>query len=504
MTARLIGGEMLVWSDLDGRHGPPPVRAAALRPLLGVAAGRTLVAGPHAADLIDALPAEQMTLLVRGLPDADTLTDRYADRPGVTVLCGSLEKVAAAPAYDTVIALDGLGRLRSAEDDAAEESWAEDLALLVAVLRPGGRLLLGLENLFGLHRILVPAAEPGDADWGTADAYDPARPAGPAQLRATLREAGLTVVRDYAAFPSPADPAVLLGGELLADDAVRGFVAATVRAACVPQEGVLADPRRLATGALRAGIAAELAPAWFVLAQRGPGEVLDTPAGVVADGPVADVVRRDADGRWTRGGVAVAAGRPLDELLLAASLRRDLPGLRELLTAWQSGAAAGVPADRIVAGADGTLTPLAPASGSPAGDPLVALRGLAAMMIGDGHAYLWPAPADEAELTALLAAMAGREVEASAVPAASAGPGVPALRELIMERDRLARELAEARARHEWYEKMLTGREAELKRVRRINAVLRATLPGRAATASVGGLRAGKRAARAVIRRLRG
>ena len=499
MTARLIGGEMLVWSDLDGRHGPAPVRAAALRPLLVTAAGRTLVAGPHAPELIDGLPAEQMTLLVRGVPDADTLTKRYADRPGVTVLCGSLEKLAAAPAYDTVIALDGLGRLRSAEDDAAEESWAEDLALLVAVLRPGGRLLLGLENLFGLHRVLAPAAEPGDADWGTADAYDPARPAAPARLRAALREAGLTVERDYAAFPSPAEPTVLLGGELLADDEVRGFVAATVRAARVPDGGVLADPRRLLVGALRAGIAAELAPAWFVVARRGAGEAPDTPAGVVAAGPVADEVRRGADGLWTSGGVAVPAGGTLDELLLAASLRRDLPGLRELMVAWQSGDTAGVAADQVVAGPGGALTALAPA-----GDPLVALRRLAATMIGDGHAYLWPAPADEPELTVLLAAMGGREVEAGEVPALPAGPQVPALRELVMDRERLTRELAEARARHEWLEKMLTSREDELKRVRRINAVLLATMPGKAATASVGGLRAGKRAARAVIRRLRG
>lgn len=499
MTARLIGGEMLVFSDLDGRHGPPPVGAAALRPLLVAAAGRVLVAGPHAPELIDALPAEQMTVLVRGLSDAEALTERYAGRPGVTVLCGSLDKLAAAPAYDTVIALDGLGRLRSAEDDAAEQSWADDLGLLAGVLRSGGRLLLALENLFGLHRLLAPAAEPADADWADVGGYDPARPAAPARLRAALREAGLTVVRDYAAFPSPGQPAVLLGGELLAADEVRGFVAAAVRSVCVPQGGALADPRRVATGALRAGIAAELAPAWFVLARRGPAEALDTPAGIVADGPVADEVRRDAAGRWTRGGAAVPTGGTLDELLLAASLRRDLPGLRELLTAWQAGGTAGVPADRVVAGASGVLTALAPA-----GDPLVALRLLAAAMIGEGHAFLWPAPAGEPELTVLLAAMAGREIEAGAVPALPAVPRAPAVRELVMDRDRLTRELAEARARHEWLEKMLTAREDELKRVRRINAVLLATLPGKAATASVGGLRAGKRAARAAIRKLRG
>ena len=59
---------------------------------------------------------------------------------------------------------------------------------------------------------------------------------------------------------------------------------------------------------------------------------------------------------------------------------------------------------------------------------------------------------------------------------------------------------AEARAKQDWYEGMLLGREAELKRVRRINTMLMATLPGRAAKASYGGLRAAKRA----LRRLTG
>jgi hypothetical protein len=43
---------------------------------------------------------------------------------------------------------------------------------------------------------------------------------------------------------------------------------------------------------------------------------------------------------------------------------------------------------------------------------------------------------------------------------------------------------------------MLQGREAELKRVRRINTMLMATMPGKAAKVSYGGLRAAKRALR--------
>src|SRR5690349_1363508 len=112
----LIGGEMLSWSDLDGSHGRPPASGVALRSLLPSARGRTLVAGPHALALIEAVPGAEV--LVRGVPDAELLASH-----GVTVLCGSLEKLAGAPAYDTVIALDGLDRLLSAE--AEPHSWNE-------------------------------------------------------------------------------------------------------------------------------------------------------------------------------------------------------------------------------------------------------------------------------------------------------------------------------------------------------------------------------------------
>jgi hypothetical protein len=482
----LIGGEMLHWSDAAPAGGP------ALRPLLHAAAGDILVAGPHAAGLLDALPPGRVTVLVRGAADAQAL----AGRPGVTVWCGSIEKVAAVPAYDTVVALDGLDRLRSAEADDAP--WDDTLAHLVALLRPGGRLLLGVENLFGLHRLVAVPPALTDAQWVVPSEHDTARPAGPAALRARLAAAGLTAVRDYAAYPAAAGPAALLGPEILAAAPLAGFVGAALASACADLPGALADPARLAAAALRHGLAADLAPGWVVLAQRpgGPGagggfELPDVPGGF--DAPDAVVGAREirlADDDLPR-------GRTLAALLLAACHRRDLPAVRELLGRWLDGPAAGVPADRVVVDGDGRFTGLAPA-----GPPLVALRHFAGLVIRAGHAELWPAPADEAELTALLAGMAGREVDPADVPPGEPGPGT--VRELTMARDRLTRELAEARAKHEWYEQILRTREAELKRVRQVNAVLSATVPGRAARTVVSGLRAGRRAVRSVVRRARG
>jgi hypothetical protein len=464
---QLIGGEMLHWSDLSGTHGPAPLTAALAGPLLAGLPGRVLVAGPHDPAV---LPAGA-TVLVRGVSDAEAL-----DGPGRTVLCGSLEKLAAEPAFDTVVALDGLGRLATPE--APDLAWTETLGLLLAVLRPGGRLLLGVPNEFGLDRLLALPPSPADTDWVTPDG-----PVTPADLHPRLTAAGFPVVREYAAYPG-----ALLGAEVLADPGLRGFLGATLTAAW-PAGPRLADPDRLVTGALRHGLAAQLAPGWILLA----GDIAAGPAAVLPTGPV----RLDGGG-WSRGdGTPIPAGRTLEHLVLAACDRRALPVVRELLTAWQDGPAAGVPAGRVVVDAAGNCHGLVPPS-----TPVSALRALAAALIAGGHAHLWPSPADEAELTALLAGMTGRELDPHSVPAAPR-PDAGSIRELRIERDRLEQELADARARHEFYERTIASRDAELKRVRQVNALLSATVPGKAANTLVGGLKAGRRAVRAVVKRTR-
>jgi hypothetical protein len=543
MTVTLIGGDMPLWSDLDATHGPVPAGGAALRPLLGAVSGRTLVAGPHDPTLLAALPVSDVTVLARGAADASVL-----DRPGVSVLCGSLEKVPAGASYDTVVALDGLDRLISAE--GVDRTWDEILGLLAGLLRPGGRLLLGVENVFGLHRLVALPAQPSDADWVVADEHDPSRPrsGGPFGLRGRLAGAGLGVVAELAAYPlSPADPLsradrlsqadplssadrlsraegarVLVGSGFFQNPDFSGFLEARLSAAAAPMKDVLADPRRLAAGAVRNGLVSELAPGWIVLAEKDSaaadsagaavlaGAALlaggAVPAGaasemlagaaiwpdavIVADGQVQEIRLPDS---------SVPRGRTLEDLLLAACQRRDLPAMRELLAAWLGGTAAGVPADQVVVGADGRHTGLARAV-----HPLVALREFAAEVIRGGYAHLWPAPTGEAELTALLAGMTGRELEPSDVPPAPERKAAESVRELITDRDRLAKDLAEARAKHEWYENMLRNREAELKRVRQVNKVLKATVPGRAATSLYGGLRAGKKAVRGVVKKAKG
>ncbi|MEV4640002.1 hypothetical protein AB0J80_21900 [Actinoplanes sp. NPDC049548] len=65
--------------------------------------------------------------------------------------------------------------------------------------------------------------------------------------------------------------------------------------------------------------------------------------------------------------------------------------------------------------------------------------------------------------------------------------------ELLAERDRLARQLAEARAQAAFFESELTAREADLRGARRTVEMLSGTGPARAGQAFVGGVRAARR-----------
>jgi hypothetical protein len=501
MNPRMIGGEMLIWSDLDGLHGPGPVRGSVLEALVAAAAsGRTLMAGPHDLRLIDALPISDLTLLVRGVPDAVRLADRYADRPDVTVLCGGLEKLVGEEPYDTVVALDGLGRLISAE--GADLSWGEAFDLLVASVRPGGRVLLAVENFFGLHRLVALRPELTDSDWVVSDEYDVTRPTGLARVMARFGQAGLDVDRAYAAYPLPLAPAVLLDRDILADDARSGFVASMLGRAERSTDEALADPVRLAAGAVRHGAVADVAPAWIVVARAPGGPAGSFPSALIDAGGQRVEVRRTAEGWVQDNDGAVPAGRTLEELLIAASLRRDLPAVRDLVGAWLRGDDAGVAADQIVVEPDGTFVAL-----DRPGEPLVAVRSFAATLIGGGYPHPWPT-GDAVELTVLLAAMAGYEYGREAVAAADPG-GIPArpdarnLREVAAARDRLARELAEAKAKLLWYEEMLTDRENVLKRALRTNELLSASGPARAGKALIGGARVARRSVRSTVRRFR-
>ncbi|WP_433373626.1 hypothetical protein ACQPZX_02275 [Actinoplanes sp. CA-142083] len=460
----LIGGEMPGFAEERQPAGGALLGYVAAQVPDGV---NVLVAGPHEAALVDELAARAtVTCLVRSEPAAIELDGR-----GVEVLCGTLAKLPEPGRWDVVVALDGLGRLCSAEGPQLD--WAESLQAVKRALRPGGTLLLAVENELGLHRLVDPAtatsAQTDDA-WRPLGEFDDTRPGNPTRLAARLAAEGLAVDWLGAAWPEPGRPTLIATPNALRDGPVDALAALTARAAgtAYANRSVLSDPRRLAAAAVRAGLGPELAASWLVIAHLAPrpSAALSLPPVLLGDGRILEV-SPDQDGAWTRrvpGDPTMEGplprGRLVEELFIAACLRHDLPAIRRLLTGWIA-ALPDVAADNVVISGD-TFTTL---------DPSVlasvdVLRELARTLLTGGFAHPWPAATDLQALTAILHGAAGLTGDVPAIPDGDDPPQPDSRREHEEQLRALNRSLADAASRAQWYERELAKREEELRKAR--------------------------------------
>lgn len=466
----LPGGEMLAWSDL------PAVRLAEGGPLAALlarvvpAGARVLLAGPHDPALLERLAHAEVTCLLRSYPDGVALADRAA-----RVVVGGPAGLPDDGPYDVVVAPAGLDAVESVEGPRL--GWGGVLDRLVAALRPGGDLLLRLDNPVGLHRLVAVSpwyAAREDAAWAVGGVLDAAHPANLDRLRDRLAGAGLRTDASFAAYPRPEAATALLDTGALARRTDSGLFDAVLHGACAggfADRDVLRDPARLAVDALHAGRAADLAPGWLVLARKAAGadqpaagERPDLPVALVQTGPpglgVVEVVDTPAGWRWRvdrpadRSGPAapyatreaayrdpaalagpVPEGRLLRTLLLDGCLRRDLDELRRLLrgyAAWLAGQAdaggrlAGAVAlagadNVVVAGDDHAVLDPSWRAAEPLPGDVVLARGLwrfAADLLTGGYAHPWTSTLDVAGLTVVLGGLAGHDLARATVDAA--------------------------------------------------------------------------------------
>jgi hypothetical protein len=489
---QLIGGEMPDWVEDRPAVGGALYEYVAAQIPAGAA---VLVAGPHHDRLIDTLAERtRLTVLVRSQPKAMELEAR-----GVAVLCGTLTKVTDTDRYDVVVALDGLGRLCSVEGPQLD--WVESLQALRKTLRPGGALLLAVENELGVHRLVDPASvtsAQGDGDWFPLGEFD-TKPGNPGRLTERLLAEGLTVDWLGTVWPLPAAPTLIATPSALHAgpvDALAATTAGAVGRAYADQE-VLSDPRRLAAAAVRGGIGAVLAAGWLVVAHRAPRPLttLTLAAVLLGDDTVTELAP-DADGTWVRrplgeGGTTgpLPSGRLLEELLLGACLRHDLPRLRRLLGGWMN-ALPEATADNVVVHGDAyaLLDPAVPAR------PEV-LRRFAETLLAGGYAHPWATATDLRTLTSLLQAAAGTP-DTSAHISPDDLPLPDSRREQEEQLRALRRQLADAASRAEWFDRELDRRDKELRRLRLQIAAFSGTVGFRVAKLGYG-------AARKVRNRLR-
>jgi hypothetical protein len=456
-----------------------------------------LVAGPHEHALADALARQaSVTCLVRSQAEAAELDGR-----GLRVLCGTLAKLTDADRFDVVIALDGADRLCSVEGPQLD--WAESLQALKRALLPGGTLLLAVENELGLHRLVDTAtatSAPTTSEWRALGEFDRSKPGSPARLAERLTTEGLTVDWLGACWPLPGAPTMIATPEALHDGPADALAAAAASAAGAAYAGksVLSDPRRLAAAAVRGGLGPELAAAWLVAASL-PDPTAQAPValpavliggGAAGDGTVAEVAAGPG-GEWVRrvvhgGGRDVSAldgplpaGRLLEELLIGAALRYDLPALRRLLTGWVA-VLPDATADNVVV-RDDVFTKLDPSVPAQAD----VLRRFARTLLAGGYTHPWPAATDLRALTATLHTAAGLPGEPD-VPDGDDPPLPDSRRELEEQLRALRRELAEAAARDQWYERELGKRERELNKARKQIAAFSGTIGFRVAKLGYG------------------
>jgi hypothetical protein len=222
---------------------------------------------------------------------------------------------------------------------------------------------------------------------------------------------------------------------------------------------------------------------------------------LIGDGPVLEVAP-DADAGWVRRVVRetaerdhsaltgpLPAGRLLEELLLGAALRHDLPTMRRLLTGWMA-ALPGATADNVVVERD-TFARL---DGSVA-DQGDVLRRFAQTLLDGVYPHPWPAATEVATLTAILHGAAGLPADVPATPIDDR-PVLDARREHEEQLRALRRQLADAASRVQWYEAELDKRDGQLRTANMKIAAFSGSLSYRAA-------RLGLKAARKARNRLR-
>jgi SAM-dependent methyltransferase len=487
----MIGGEMPSFTEDRPRAGGALFGFLAERLPAGV---EVLIAGPHADELIDAVATRaKVTCLVRSEPEANEL-----DARGHAVLCGTLPKLPVAERFDVVVALDGLGRLCSAEE--AQLDWNDSLQALKRVLRPGGTLLLAVENELGIHRLVDPitaTSGQNDSEWRPLGEFD-TKPGNPTRLAGRLAAEGLAIDWLGAAWPVPEAPTLIATPNALQDGPadVLAAVAAGAVGQAYAEKPVLSDPRRLAQAAVRGGLGPEFAAAWVVVAHRAPrpSAVLAIPPVLSGDGPVVELAP-GPDGAWQRRVLHAAGrdravlngplpvGRLLEELLLAASLRHDLPVLRRLLTDWHA-TQPGATADNVVVHHDtyALLDPSVP----PQTD---VIRRFAQTLLSGGYAHPWPAATDLPTLTSILHGAAGLPDDVPAIPADEELPLPDSRREHEEQLRALRRQVADASARAQWYERELNRRDKELRKAREQIAIFSGTVTYRAAKIGIAAAR---------------
>lgn len=431
----LIGGELIEFSDLE----PVNARAALAGPVVAgmlealVRPGSTvLLAGPYSVEVTEQVvsAAASVDLLVRSYPDAEALTERFGDR--IRVYAGGLDRFGTEhgrSAYDVVVALD-VARLFG--PDSRDLAWDEAVAALSERVASQGRLAVAAANRLGLDRLVdarTAEVPTGDDEW-------------PRTVTTTPSLRSIQADQTFAVFPDMENPALAIGVPSLVEHASDQGLQTLVAAAMARAPGdLLTDPYRLTRDTVAAGLGAELAPGW-ILVTGGQDELPSVIPAV----------------EWPRGSL-------VEELVFDACRLDDQVALRRVIESyvgWLRNTGTPGSADNVLVDGD-QLTLLRPVPAKPVDDAVTVgcLRQLVVRLMASGVRLPWPTGGTPRHLTALLAAMAGIELDDDLWRRAGGHerPAPAGYVEALGTISRLSGELADAQGQ-------IRGLEADLRKVR--------------------------------------
>lgn len=459
--ARILVGDMLVWSDLDSLDVPLAAREIVRQAVEFQRPRRVLLAGPRAGLLIGAVPTDvAVDLLVRSLPDARTLGDLAGLHRAAELYCGGLDVFSPGHTYDLVIALGGPQRLLGPDSRGLTE--AETVERLSSLLDDGGRLVLDLANELGFADLVSAVPDEtldSDAGWHVGAAGFSPRHLFAHERADILEGRGLQLEATFAALPSIDHHRLLVhtaatgGGRLRDQVGVRTGRAMDEQASTTP---LLREPRAVLERIVDAGMLDALAPAWLLVATKGSPST-DQPAypAIVEAEPDTDnlwstvtVVADDetqtlswangrpdpemSEGKLSRSLAPATGGRSFELELRQACATRRHAAIRALVRRYAAWLADGrvwttqsaeqryfaTPANTVI---DGSSLRLADASWRRSGivsgtDALVrGLRDFARRLLASGSPHPWRVTITPDELTVTLAAMAGHTVTSAMI-----------------------------------------------------------------------------------------